>query len=96
MKLGLILVGVTAAASVASVPLVGSRPVAVQAPLAEQQACQADRSLFKTGLPIPTRFKPDHRSAPDHVLVSVEYFCKCKGTASDCGWRSATLLAANR
>lgn len=88
MKLGLLLlVATTASMLAASAP----PPEASATPVAD--ACEADESLFRGGLRIPTAFASNPATATDDIEMSLEYFCACRDQVAQCRWRSSTALA---
>lgn len=92
IKLGLILLGTSAATLLASVPWAGPTNTEQRAPLAN--ACEADTSVFRTGFRMPARFASKPAEDWDGVEMSFEYFCECDNRASHCAWRSSTALAS--
>lgn len=92
MKLGLILLGTSAAALLASMPWAGSSPAGQGASVAK--GCETDTSVFRTGFRMPARFASKPAEDADGVEMSFEYFCQCDNRASHCAWRSGTVLAS--
>ena len=88
MKLGLLLLVATAASLLAA-----SAPPAEPSP-PRAEACDADESLFRGGLRIPTSFASNPATATDDIEMSLEYFCARRERAAQCGWRSSTTLAS--